>query len=176
MGRRPWIWSRLALALALVMAGVYASPGAATVDVIRADLEGAPIAATEVGQYHCEDLDFPLIHCYREQAALERAVAARIAASSDAAPAGTEAGSPYVRVFADAGFVGASAYFSTAYDDLGAIGWNDRITSFQGLAGSGGTFFTNAYGSGAAYPFSPSQQVTNVGPTFNDTFSSVRPR
>ncbi len=175
MERVSWITSRLAVALAFVMSGVYASPGAAAGDVVRADLEGHPIAAAEVGHYHCEDLDFPVVHCYRQAADLERAVAARFALGRAEAD-GPQAAGPYVRVFADAGLTGASAYFSTAYDDLSSIGWNDRITSFQGLAGGGGSFFTNAYASGVAYPFSAYQQVTNVGSTFNDTFSSVRPR
>lgn len=167
------------LAVALVMVGVYArSADAASGPVIEADLGGRPIPAVDVGRYQCEDFDFPRIHCYLSAVDLERAVARRLAVP---APAGTGAfattlATDYVRVYADKGFQGASAYLSVPYDDLSVIGWNDRISSFQALAGNGGTFFEHIYGGGFASGFSANQQVTYVGDAYNDRFSSVRPR
>jgi hypothetical protein len=169
----------IAVALFLVTAGVYAPDpaGAASEPVIVADLGGRPIPAVDVGRYHCEDTDFPQIHCYRSAAELEAAMARRLAAPAQsglAAPA-TALATNYVRIFRDQLFGGPSAYLSVAYDDLGIIGWNDRISSFQGQAGAGGTFFEHIYGGGFAYPFSAGQQVTYVGDASNDKFSSVRP-
>lgn len=169
----------IAVSLILVTAGVYAPPAGATSEpVIVADLGGRPIPAVDVGRYHCEDSDFPRIHCYTSAAELERAVASRLAAPTSEglrAPA-TVLATNYVRVFADTGFQGASAYLSTPYDDLGVIGWNDRISSFQGQSGNGGTFYQHIYEGGAAYSFSAYQIVTYVGDAYNDTFSSVVPR
>jgi len=168
----------VALVLVLSPLPVYApSAGAAGGPLILADLEGRPIPAVEVGRYHCEDVDFPRIHCYPSPAELERAVARRLAPSaSGSGPLTTALATSYVRVFVDLFFGGASAYLSVPYDDLGVIGWNDRISSFQGQAGSGGTFFEHIYGGGFAYPFSAYQQVTYVGDPYNDRFSSVVPR
>ena len=169
----------MAAVLAFVMAGVYARPASGTSEpVIEADLGGRPIPAVDVGRYHCEDFDFPRIHCYLSAAELERAVERRLAAPT---PSGSAAltvalAIDYVRIYADLYFGGASAYLSVPYDDLSVIGWNDRISSFQGLAGSGGTFFEHSYGGGFAYPFNANQQVTYVGDAYNDKFSSVKPR
>ncbi len=145
---------------------------------IRADLEGRPIPAADVGRYHCEDIDSPQIHCYASAGDLERVVARRLAAPQPPGPKGIAAAAAtvYVRVFADKGFTGASAYLSTPYDDLSVIGWNDRISSFQGLAGAGGTFFQHIYRGGAAYPFNAGQWISYVGDAYNDTFSSVVPQ
>lgn len=169
----------LAVALALVMVGVYArSAVAASGPVIEADLGGRPIPAVDVGRYHCEDFDFPRIHCYLLAVDLERAVARRLAVEAlpDTVASATTLATTYVRIFVDKGFQGASAYLSVSYDELSVIGWNDRISSFQGQAGNGGTFFEHIYGGGFAYGFNAYQQVTYVGDAYNDRFSSVRPR
>ncbi len=167
----------LAVALALVMVGVYArSAIAASGPVIAADLGGRPIPAVDVGRYQCEDLDFPRIHCYLLAVDLERAVARRLAAP---VPAGlgalaTTLATTYVRIFADLNYGGASAYLSVSYDDLGVIGWNDRISSFQGQAGNGGTFFEHIYGGGFAYGFNAYQQVSYVGDAWDNVISSLK--
>ncbi len=165
--------------LAAVMAPVYAVPvGAASEPPISADLEGRPIPAVEVGRYACHDFDYPRIHCYRTRADLERAVADRLAAQPASGLDGTVGATAtgYVKVYPDAGLQGLPAVLSVRYDDLAVIGWNDRISSFEGLAGNGGTFFEHIYGGGFAYPFNAYQQVTYVGDPYNDRFSSVRPR
>jgi len=170
----------IAVSLILVTSGVYAPDpaGAASEPVIVADLGGRPIPAVDVGRYHCEDTDFPRIHCYTSGAELEAAMARRLAAGAhagSAAPA-TALATNYVRIFADLNYGGASAYLSVPYDELGVIGWNDRISSLQGQAGNGGTFFEHIYGGGFAYPFSANQPVTYVGDLYNDRFSSAKPR
>ena len=169
----------LAVALGLVMVGVYArSTDAASGPVIAADLGGRPIPAVDVGRYQCEDFDFPRIHCYRTAAELEAAVARRLAAPAPAGPGAlaTTLATNYVRIFADLNYGGASAYLSVPYDDLSVIGWNDRISSFQGQAGNGGTFFEHSYEGGFPYRFNAGQWVSYVGDAYNDRFSSVKPR
>jgi len=146
----------VALVLVLSLRPVYApSAGAAGEPLILADLEGRPIPAVEVGRYHCEDFDFPRIHCYPSAAELERVVARRLASPppSDPEPLATSGTLDDVRV---AGFHAMQIAWkpalrvdrpgpSSGHADLRAIGWNDRISPFQGLAGSGGAFFEHIY-------------------------------
>ncbi len=169
----------LTVALAIAMAGVYApSARAAGGPVIEADLGGRSIPAVDVGRYHCDDVDFPRIHCYSTAAALEHAVASRLANARSEGPGAlaTALTVTYVHIYADITYQGASAYLSVAYDDLSVIGWNDRISSFKGQTGNGGTFFEHIYGGGFAYGFNANQNVSYVGDAYNDRFSSVRPR
>ena len=157
-----------------MLLAVYAgSAQAKSEPAIRADLEGRPIPAVEVGRYACHDLDFPLIHCFSSLDELDAALAARLTGQAGVP---TLALAAYVKVFPDRDLQGNPAILSAPYDDLSVIGWNDRISSFQGLAGAGGTFFEHIYGSGHVYPFGAYQIVTYVGDPYNDTFSSVVPR
>jgi hypothetical protein len=153
------------LALASPLATV---TGAGQYDTrLRAFLGSTPIRPTEAGRYHCHDLDYPLIRCYRSSTRLERAVRVRLEA-----PEGTEALS-FVRVFEDVSYAGASAYLSRDYTRLGDIGWNDRISSFKVLNGGSGTFYEHIWYGGLMYDFCCNQNVYNVGSTYNDKFSSV---
>ncbi len=163
--------------LAILTAGVYAgSVRAASEPGLVADLEGQPIPAVEVGRYWCEDADFPRIHCYRSLPALDAAVRRRGPDQTSSEPnSGTSAlASYYVRIFADKGYLGEALYLSAPYHDLSDIGWNDRISSFYGVGGSG-TFYPHIYEGGAAYRFGAYDQVTYVGDVYNDQFSSVKP-
>ncbi len=142
-----------------------------------ADLEGTPIPLVEVGSWHCHDLDWPQIHCFRSEAALDAAVQAleRASAPTGASAALTPSG-PYVEVFQDINYGGSSAIWSQAYADLGAIGWNDTISSFKGMGGSPvGHFAVDINDGGAHDAFTSSSLVPNVGSTWNDRFSSVYP-
>lgn len=176
-GRRS---SLIALTLlTTVTTGVYAAPaGAASDPVITADLEGQPIPAVDIALYACQDFDFPRIHCYRTRAELERVVAdlrtGPMPSGADAAAGATATG--YVEVFPDKGLQGLPAVLSIPYENLSVIGWNDRISSFKGLAGAGGMFYQNSYGGGWPYAFDAYQIVTYVGDAYNDTFSSVTSR
>lgn len=87
MGRIGRTAGMIAVSLILITAGVYAPDpaGAASEPVIEADLGGRPIPAVEVGRYHCTDIDYPLIHCYRTAAELEAAMARRLAAPTGTA-------------------------------------------------------------------------------------------
>lgn len=166
-------WACL-LALGIVV--VLAPPPAAGA-TIRVDVEGRPIRARDVGRYHCHDFDYPQIHCFRTSRTLERAVAPRLAPRSKPGaalgePLGTTALS-YVRVYEHSYFGGSSAYFSVNYTDLRTIGWNDRISSFSGLNGSAGQFFTDIWYAASAYQFCCNQSVAQLN-SWNDRFSSVK--
>ena len=175
MGRIGRTAGMIAFLLTVVTSGVYPPPvGAGSEPVIVADLGGQPIPAVDVSRYHCEDLDFPRIHCYALAGDRDRAVAGRLAVQATGGLA-IDA-TAYVLIFQDAQFAGPSAYLTVAYDDLSVIGWNDRISSFKGQGGSGGTFFEHIYGGGFAYPFNAGQSVSYVGDPYNDKFSSVKPR
>ncbi len=169
--RRAGVAGLVLVALLLVLGA--ATTVATSAPMIRAELDGRPIAAVDVGRYACHDLDFPVIHCSGTPGELDSAMAAR--AERRDGPAGAVATS-YVKVFPDRDLLGNPAILSAPYDDLSVIGWNDRISSFQGLAGAGGTFFEHIYRGGDAFPFSAYQIVTYVGDSDNDTFSSVAPR
>jgi len=110
----------VALVLVLSPLPVYApSAGAAGGPLILADLEGRPIPAVEVGRYHCEDVDFPRIHCYPSPAELERAVARRLASPPPSGPeplttSGTLDDVPALRVFTPCRLRGSLRYRSAA--------------------------------------------------------------
>ena len=82
----------------------------------------------------------------------------------------------YVIAYRDAGYLGPSIAISRDYDDLRTIGWNDVISSFKAVNGLSGHFATDARNGGRLYPsFCCNVQVTYVGDTWNDQFSSVYP-
>ena len=172
---------RLALLVALAALLASAGPVAARDGPeIIADLEGRRIASSEVGEYHCHDLDFPRIHCFTSSAEVEAAVAA-LGVDPGPAPAGSASNdalaalaTSYVRIFADANFAGSSAYLSVNYSNLGSIGWNDRISSFYGLSSARGEFREHVDYAGFTYGFCCNQQVSYVGDAYNDKFSSAR--
>jgi hypothetical protein len=181
-GRLSRLWTAIVLLVSIALivpAGVAASD-----PTIRADLDGRPIPAVQIGDWFCHDFDYPLIHCFRTGAELDAAVAGlgyqplgpgtstndRLSPTS---PSGVLAVS-YVRVFVDAGYAGSSAYFSVDYWNLGLIGWNDKISSFVGLDSATGQFFENASFGGFIFGWCCNTQVSYVGNSSNDRFSSVR--
>ncbi len=173
-------FARVSIALvALVVAtGLAAGPASAADPAggpIRADLDGRPIAVSEIPDWFCHDLDFPQIHCYRTAAQLEHVLGLRITAAP-AGEAGTLAVIPYVVVYRDASLQGGYTGIAQPYDDLGSIGWNDTISSFKAVNGLSGHFATDARNGGRLYPgFCCNVQVTYVGDSWNDQFSSVYP-
>ncbi len=144
---------------------------------VRADLEGRSIPLRQVGGHFCHDFDYPRIHCFRTNDALDRAVAPRLAVRtrSRTAETGSLAVSAlsYVRVYEHASFAGASAYLSVNYTDLRTIGWNDRISSFSVQNNSVGQFFTDIYYAASSYSFCCNQLVPILD-GWNDRFSSVK--
>lgn len=168
----------IALVALVVATGVALAPVSAADPAggqITADLEGRPIAVSEIPDWFCHDLDFPQIHCYRTPAKLEHALDLRITAAL-AGEVGTRAVIPYVIVYRDATYAGPNTAIAQPYDDLGLIGWNDMISSFKAVNGLSGHFATDARNSGRLYPgFCCNVQVSYVGDAWNDQFSSVYP-
>ena len=136
----------------------------------RATLDGQPLPLGQVGEYHCHDLYGPVITCYRTSAQLEAAVKG-VMDERD----GTKgvAAVSYVRIFEHVDRQGASMYVSADYTNLGSIGWNDRISSFQSVNGGAGKFYHDAQMYGVYYTFCCGVIVGYVGSTHNDKFTSV---
>jgi hypothetical protein len=130
---------------------------------LSADLDGKPIPLVDVARYHCEDLDFPRIHCF-ETAAEVGAAPGMLAAA--------QVGYTYVTIYDGASFAGASLAISEDYDVLAALGWNDRVSSFRARNSESGAFYTDWFHGGTGYAFCCNSQVPLLG-AYNNTFSSV---
>ena len=164
MGRRRLRARFAALALATVWLAAPAATLAATGEAtsLRADLEGKPIALSQVGHWYCQDFAPPAIHCFKTSVALE----------SDPMTMAAAASVNYVIVYEFPSFAGAYMYISQDYSVLATIGWNDRISSFRGLNSQGGVFFVDWFYSGSSWNFCCNTQTTFLG-TYDDAFSSV---
>jgi hypothetical protein len=174
------LWTAIVLLASIAL--IVPSGVAASDPTIRADLDGRPIPAVQVGDWYCHDFDYPLIHCFRTEEELDAAVASLgyqplgPSTSTNEGPASPTAALAvsYVHVYVDASYVGSSAYFSVNYSNLGVIGWNDKISSLVGLDSAIGRFFDGANYLGAIYAFCCNSAVPYVGDYFNDKFSSVK--
>jgi hypothetical protein len=154
-------------AIALLVASLGLQPDAAAgasagKAELRADLNGAPIQLSRVGNYYCHDFDAPLIHCFSDSKSLQSSVAPIVATSSVS----------YVVIFDFTSYAGSYMYMSQDYSILGLIGWNDRISSFIVMNGQSGVFWTDWLYSGTRYPFCCGQAVPSLG-GYDNTFSSV---
>jgi hypothetical protein len=79
----------------------------------------------------------------------------------------------YVLIYDGATHTGASMYVSQNYDALFSIGWNDRISSYQGLNSGSGTFWTDWYSSGTARNFCCNTSILSLPSGLDNAFSSV---
>jgi hypothetical protein len=149
------------LVFASLILGTAPAASAAKAEV-SADLDGQPIRVVEISKYHCHDLDYPRIHCFRTAA--ERAAAPSVAAALLAVT--------YVTIWDGAMFAGASMDISQDYDALVTIGWNDRIGSFKARNSRTGRFFIDWFGGGTGLSFCCNQSVSSLGSN-NNAFSSV---
>jgi hypothetical protein len=129
---------------------------------LRADLNGAPLQLSKVGNYYCHDFAAPVIHCFTDSKTLETSVAAISATSSVS----------YVVIFDFTSYAGGYMYLSQDYSILGLIGWNDRISSFIVVNGQSGVFWTDWLYSGVRYAFCCGQSVPYLA-GYDNTFSSV---
>jgi hypothetical protein len=181
-GRLSRLWTAIVLLVSIAL--MVPAEVAASDPTIRADLDGRPIPAVQVGDWYCHDFDYPLIHCFRTAADLEAAVASlgyQPLGPGTITKEGPNVASPtvalalsYVHVYVDASYSGGSAYFSVNYSNLGLIGWNDKISSFVGLDSATGQFFEGTGYTGFIFGFCCNSAVPYVGNSSNDRFSSVR--
>lgn len=182
MHARSRLWTAIVLLASIAL--IVPAGAAANDSSIRADLEGTPIPAVQVGDWFCHDFDHPLIHCFRTARALDEAVTSlgyQALGPSANGSDGLDAASPtgvlavsYVHVYVDSNYAGSSAYFSVNYSNLGLIGWNDKISSLVGLDSATGQFFVNTNYLGSIYAFCCNSPVSYVGDFYNDRFSSVK--
>lgn len=153
------------LVLALTLATTGSGAASAEGEQVTARLEGATLPITKVSAYHCHDLAFPRLTCFRTSAAadrdLTRTVAARNLSSLN-----------FARLFDDVGYEGGSIALSKDYDDLGDLGWNDRASSFKVLNGGSGAFWEHVGPGGSYYSFCCTGSVSNLG-SWNDRISAV---
>jgi hypothetical protein len=159
---------RIALVVVLT-AALLAPPAASAAEPslqVTADLDGKAIPVASVPTYHCNDFDYPRIHCFETAAELETAVrpiAGLLGVTSIA----------YVRIFENVWYGGASMIVSQDYTVLATVAWNDRISSFQALNSETGSFHWDwFYGGGTPYTFCCNQGVPTLG-IWNDNISSV---
>ena len=160
---------RYAIVLMLV-AALLVPPAASAAEPpvqVTADLDGKPIPLVEVSEHHCNDFDFPRIHCFQtadEQSAALEPVLRLLGVTATS----------YVQVFEHAWYAGGSMTVSQDYSVLATIGWNDRISSFKAQNSETGNFYWDwFYGGSMPYTFCCNQNVPTLG-TWNDNISSVR--
>jgi hypothetical protein len=159
----------LVLGVVMLFAGIL-NPSSARAAGPYAVLDHGSIPLTTVHSYYCHDLEFPRISCFRTSSDL-RADEATVTSSGVSILSATAL--PYVRIFQDASFTGPWTDLSQNYDNLGSIGWNDRISSIKSLNSTAGNFWTDAVHSGWLYSFAAGAWVYYVGDAWNDHFSSV---
>lgn len=164
------------LGLGVILCAALATLGMTGTDTgsVRAALNDQTIDLDQVSRYHCHDLEYPTLRCYRTAAELDQAIASAAMDSGGESELAVLAVS-YVRIYVDASYGGGSMVISYPYDRLGDIGWNDRVSSFKTLNNGGGRFWQHIYGEGWSYGFCCFTNVTWVGSAYNDKFSSVYP-
>jgi hypothetical protein len=156
----------------VILALVPATPALAAAPGIVATLDGRPLAVADIDNFHCHDLEYPIIRCFRKAA--DRDAELETEPGAMAAMAGTAATAAvvYVTVYESPGFAGASLSISQNYDALAVIGWNDRISSFKGRNAETGIFYVDWFASGSSWAFCCNTSVSNLS-SWNNTFSSV---
>jgi hypothetical protein len=170
--RTARVIAALGAVLALLLAGVVsAASGSGGSAGIVADVDGHPIKPELIGTLYCHDFDYPRIHCFRSQRDLDVAATSAIAARR--LSSATLSSADYVLIYDGATQTGASMYVSQNYDALFTIGWNDRISSYQGLNGASGTFWTDWFASGTARNFCCNATVLSLPSNLDNAFSSV---
>jgi hypothetical protein len=134
-----------------------------------ATLEGRRISLAAAADYSCHDLELPIIRCFATSAELLEAVDELALTGGQAAQS---LSSGYVIAYENISYGGAARVMSVSYDNLGSIGWNDRISSFKSF-GASGDFREDAPPGGFYFFFGTSSQVSWVGSNYNDKFSSL---
>jgi hypothetical protein len=165
-------WLRT-LALALIALILAASPAAAAQpDRLRAVLDGQPATVSQAAEFYCHDLRPGVLECYTDATDRDNAVANILGNEVSEVLALGSASTGYVIVWADPSYAGASAVLSQDYANLGSIGWNDRISSYKVYTTYTGAFYDQANYQGLTQYYCCFSQVSYVGASYNDIFSS----
>jgi hypothetical protein len=160
------------LAAILMLCGLTwaAMPATAEARSPRVTLDGRPITTERAARLSCHDLVPATVRCFKTSREME-ADARRVLREASLASSSVLA-TGYVIVYEDVGFGGASRTLAADYPDLGAIGWNDRISSFKSI-GASGYFREHTPPAGFYYYFSGSSQPSSVS-SYNDRFSGFQ--
>jgi hypothetical protein len=160
--------NRLLLSLFFTVAAM--GPSALTTQArfdSRAWLDGKSASVGQASQHHC--IAGTRLDCYSSLKARDSAWRVR---ENGAVGTTTALASGYVIAYVDASFGGASVVLTQDYSDLSAIGWNDKISSYKVFTSLTGSFWTAANYSGVRQTFCCFTNVSYVGNSVNDTFSS----
>lgn len=154
--------SAIAFGVMLVMAATMpAVTSAGSIEVLTADLDGVPLKLELVGQWYCDDFDYPAIHCYSSPVSLEsRATLFQLTAVD------------FLTVYEAGSFAGSYMHMSQDYTALATIGWNDRISSLRGRNSEQSHLYTDWFYGGTTYSVCCNTQISSLG-SYDNTFSSV---
>lgn len=161
----------IGVATNLTAASATASPA-----ILSADLDGAPIPLEAVGDYYCHDLDYPQLHCYGDALSLEASFAAGRLELRAQGGESALAALQYVKLFDLSGFAGQYVVLSADYNNLGVIGWNDKVSSFIGVNNLTFGLWIDPYLSGAGLIRCCNQYAAELSATYNNKFSSAERR
>jgi hypothetical protein len=163
--------------VALAISGAFSTALAGGDNGPRAELGDRRLGLRDVSKYHCHDGDYPLIRCFSSENARDSDVGLKsgdVTGSDGAlASAATSTTLFYVTFFEHAGYGGNSFTTSQSIPNLGAFGWNDRISSFKSLSGQRPKWWQHVDYGGTSWQWPAGAWVSNVGAP-NDTFSSVK--
>lgn len=147
------------LTLSLLLLAI---PGTTSATSPNVTLDGQPSTLRRATAFHCHDLIDVELQCFTSSADRDSAVEKQTAVDSTG----------YVIAYAAISYGGSSVVLSQSYANLGSIGWNDVISSYRVFTNLTGGFYRNtSYGGGIQY-FCCFTNVSYVGDSFNDTFSS----
>jgi hypothetical protein len=124
---------------------------------------------------HCHDGAYPRVRCFATARMRDADAASVIASrpSSRTSDVGL-AGAYYVTIYEHRDYGGSSLMLSQSHADLRDIGWNDAISSFRSAADGRPKWWNDVGYAGTSWHWSTGAQVSFVGSTANDRFSSVR--
>lgn len=157
-----------ALLLGLLLALVPSTPAMAATPQVTATLDGRSIPVSEIAEHDCDDLDFPVIRCFKDAADRDASVTRHLGTLQVAVATAVA----YVTVYDLANYGGSSLVISQNYDSLAVIGWNDKVSSFKGRNSESGRFYVDWFHGGSSWNFCCNQQTPNLG-SYDNTFSSV---
>lgn len=127
------------------------------------------ISVERAAELSCHDLERGVVRCFFKGEAAQADI--KRVLSDPALVRASVLLTGYVIVYQDASYGGAYRTLSIDYNDLGSIGWNDRISSFKSF-GATGEFYEHAPPGGLTFFFGTSSMISYVGNTYNDKFSS----
>lgn len=121
-------WIAIAAVLGALLIPAIRPTSAADESEVRVVLGDTELDPAEAADFHCHDRDLPTITCFATSDERDDDLSAGDSGS-------TLLADPYVALFEDEGYGGASYVAYNPFSDLGVIGWNDMITSFKSLNG-----------------------------------------